>query len=237
MMGKVVIHNEDIAARFHKMLRDAGRGVRRNIGKPGRVASFRYHNDGVLQRAIFTQVGDGLGNSGWALAYGAINAKNILAALVKDRADADGGLAGLPVAEDQFALSPPDGNERINDLDAALQGHGDRRAVHDLRRGTFNRQTLIGDYRPLAIKRPAQWIDDTPDQSLPHRHVHHMPPAFYFIARMQVPIIAEQDDADLILIDIECDAVQITGKPHHLFKTHAGKTRYPGNTRGQAGDR
>jgi hypothetical protein len=48
-------------------------------------------------------------------------------------------LAGLPVAEDQLALAAPDRHQRVDDLDAALQRHGDRRAIHDGRRWAFYR--------------------------------------------------------------------------------------------------
>ena len=63
------------------------------------------------------------GHGGGALADRAIDAQNILAALVQDGVDRDRGLAGLPVAQDQFALAAPDRNQRVDDLQPGLQRH------------------------------------------------------------------------------------------------------------------
>ena len=63
----------------------------------------------------------------------------------------------------------------------------------------------------IAIERPAQWIDDASDQSVAHRHVHHMTPALDLIARMQLPVVAKQHDADFVFIDVECDAIHSPG--------------------------
>ena len=129
----------------------------------------------------------------------AIDAQHILVALVENGVDCDGGLARLPVAEDQFALAAADRNESVDDDQAGLQRHGDRSAVHDRRCGAFNRQSLAGGDRPLAIEWPAQRIDDTPDQAIADRHVHHTTCALDFIARVQVPAMAKQHDADFVL--------------------------------------
>jgi hypothetical protein len=83
---------------------------------------------------------------------GAIDAQDIPAALVEDRVDRDGGLARLPVTENQLALAAPDGNERIDHLQAGLKRHGDRRAVHDGRGGAFDGQALAGLRQPVAIE-------------------------------------------------------------------------------------
>ena len=134
VLREVVVNDQHVAARFHEMLRDAGRGVGRDVGEARRVVAFGDDDDGVIHRALFAQVGHGLGDGGSALADGAIDAQHILAALVQDGVDRDGGLARLAVAQNQFALAAPDGNERIDDLEAGLERHGDRRAVHDGRR-------------------------------------------------------------------------------------------------------
>ena len=126
VVGEIVVNDEHVPARFHEMLRDAGRGVGGDVGEPGRVVAFGHDDDGVIHRAVFAQVGDDLGDGGRTLADGAIDAQHILVALVQNGVDRDGGLAGLPVAEDQFALAAADRNERIDDDEAGLQRHGTR---------------------------------------------------------------------------------------------------------------
>ena len=110
MVGEVVVNDEHVPARFHEMLGDAGRGVGGDVGEPGRVVAFGHDDDGVIHRAFFAQVGDDLGDGGRTLADGAIDAQHILVALVQNGVDRDGGLAGLPVAEDQLALAAADRN-------------------------------------------------------------------------------------------------------------------------------
>ena len=63
-----------------------------------------------------------------------------------------------------------------------------------------------GGHRPIAIEWPAERIDDASDQSVAHRHVHHAARALDLIARVQMPVFAEQHDADFVLIDVERDA-------------------------------
>ena len=48
---------------------------------------------------------------------------------------------------------------------------------------------------------------------------------------------AKEHDADFVRIDVECDAVQITGKLHQLIKAHARKARDLGDADGDARDR
>ena len=142
------------------------------------------------------KAGDHLGHAGGALADGAIDAQHILTALVEYGVERDRGLAGLPVAEDQLALAAADRDERVDDLDAGLQGHGDRRAVHDVGGGAFDRQARAGKHRAIAIQGPSHRIDDASDQAVAHRHIHHMPSAFDFVAGVQLPVVAQQNGAD-----------------------------------------
>ena len=56
MVGEVVVNDEHVAARFHEMLRDAGRGVGGDVGEPGRVVAFGHDDDGVIHRAFSRKV-------------------------------------------------------------------------------------------------------------------------------------------------------------------------------------
>ena len=56
---------------------------------------------------------------------------HVLALLVDDRVDGDGGLAGLAVADDELALAAADGDHRVDGLDAGLQRLLDRLALDD----------------------------------------------------------------------------------------------------------
>ena len=157
-------------------------------------------------------------------------------ALVQDGVDRDGRFARLSIAENQFALAAPDRNERIDDLQSRLQRHDYGRAVHDGRCRALDRQSLVGGNRPFAIERLAQWVDHPSQQTISHRYVHDPPGAFDFVAGVQILIFAEQDDADFVLIHVECDAEQSPRKPHQLFISHAGKAGKRGDSGGDIGD-
>ena len=219
------------------MLRDAGRGVRSDVGETWRVVALGHDHDGVVHRALLPQDRHGLRHGGSALANGTIDAHDILAALVEDGVDRNGGLARLAVAQNQLALAAPDGNERIDDLEAGLERHGDGRAVHDGRGGAFDGQALAGGHRPVAIEWPTERVDDASQQSVADGHVHDPARALDFIAGVQMPVFAEQHDADLVLVHVERDAEHAAGKLEQLLEAHAGKAGDLGDAGGDRRDR
>ena len=68
--------------------------------------------------------------------------------LVDDRVDADGGLAGLAVADDQLALAAADGRHGVDGLDAGLQRLLHRLPLGHAGGGRFDGAALGGDDRP-----------------------------------------------------------------------------------------
>ncbi len=57
---------------------------------------------------------------------GDINTEDAEALLIDDGIDGNGGLAGLPVTDDQLALAATDRNHRVDGLDAGLQRFANR---------------------------------------------------------------------------------------------------------------
>ena len=53
VLREVVVDDEHVATRFHEMLGDARRGVRRDVGESWRFVALRDDHDRVLQRAVF----------------------------------------------------------------------------------------------------------------------------------------------------------------------------------------
>jgi hypothetical protein len=66
-------------------------------------------DDRVVHRACPRAACRPPGDRRLLLADGDVDADNVLALLVDDRVDGDGGLAGLAVADDQLALAAADG--------------------------------------------------------------------------------------------------------------------------------
>ena len=59
---------------------------------------------------------------------------------------------------------------------------------------------------PLVVEWPAERVDDASHQAVAHGHVHDSARALDFVARVQMPVFAEQHDADFILVHVERDA-------------------------------
>src|SRR5674476_23688 len=57
VMREVVVHDQHVATRFHKMLRDAGCGVRSDVGETWRVVALGHDHDRVIHRALGPQYG------------------------------------------------------------------------------------------------------------------------------------------------------------------------------------
>ena len=76
-----------------------------------------------------------------------------------------------------------------------------------------------------------------PEQSVAHGHVHDPARALDFIARVQMPVVAEQHDADFVLVHVERDAEHVAGKLHQFLEAHAGKAGDLGDAGGDTGDR
>jgi hypothetical protein len=108
-------------------------------------------------------------------------------------------------------------------FEAGLERHGDGRAVHDGRGGAFDGQALAGGHRPVAIERPTERVDDASQQSVAHGHVHDPARALDFIARVQMPVFAEQHDADFVLVHVERDAEHAAGKLTNSSKPTPGR--------------
>ena len=191
----------------------------------------------VRHRIFLPEGGNGFGDGGPPLADRAIDTQDILAALIQDGVDCDGGFARLPVSEDQLSLTAPDGNERIDDFNSGLERHRDGRPIHDGRGRAFDRQVPAFGHRPVAVKGSAERVDDASQQPVAHDHVHDPARAPDFIPRVEMPVFAEQHDPDLFRVHVECDAEHIAGKHHQFIKADAGKARDTGDARGNAGNR
>ena len=232
VMGEIIIDDEHVAPGLHEMLGDAGRGVRRDVGEPRRVVALGHDDDGVVHRVLLSEGRHRLGHGGGALADGAVDAKDVFTPLVQDGVERDGRLARLPITEDQLALAAPDGDERVEDLEASLDRHGDGRAVHDGRGGPLDGQARVGVDRALPIERPTERIDDPPQQPFAHGDVHDPASARDLVAGVQVPALAEEHDADLVRVHVERDAEHAAGELQQLVEAGAGEAGDGGDAGG-----
>src|SRR6185503_13162276 len=90
-----------------------------------------------------------------------VDADHALAALVDDGVDGHGGLAGLPVANDQFALSSADRHHPVDRLQTRLQWFFHRLPIDNARSQTLDRQKLLRGNWPFTVDRLTECIDDS----------------------------------------------------------------------------
>src|SRR5919107_3712843 len=144
VLRQVVVDGQDVPAAVAEVLADGRARVRSEVLHRRRVGRRRGDDDGVVHRAEALKRLDDLRDGRVLLADGDVDADYVLALLVDDGVERDGGLARLSVADYQLALSPPDGHHRVNRLQARLQGLLHGLAGYDAGRDALQRRVFVG---------------------------------------------------------------------------------------------
>src|SRR3989338_7009306 len=121
MLGQIIIYNQGVLAIVHEVLAHGAAGERRDVGKGCWVRCARYNHDSVLEGIVLSELSNNTGDFGFLLANSHIDTNHIFAFLVDDSIYCDGGLAGLAVANDKFALTLTNRNHGINGLNTGLK--------------------------------------------------------------------------------------------------------------------
>ena len=141
-----------------------------------------------------------------------VDAEDVAALLVDDRIDRDRGLAGAAVADDQLALTLADRDQRVDRADAGLQRLLDRLTLDDARRGVFDRAKFLGLDRAFAVDRDAQRIHDAAQKRFADG-TETMRPVRRTCSPSLISVSGPMiDDADVVLFEVEHDALQAVGK-------------------------
>ncbi len=164
-----------------------------------------------------------LGHGGALLADRDVDADDVAALLIDDGIEGDGGLAGLAVANDQFALAAADGDHGVDGLDAGLQRRFHGHAVDHAGRQAFDGVELGAGDGAFVVDGLAEGVDHPADQRFAHRHGHDAAGAPHFVAFLDLVRFAQQHGADLVFFQVHGDARdvmreldQLSG--HHLFQ-------------------
>ena len=149
--------------------------------------------------------------------------------LADDRVDADRRLAGRSIADDQLALAAADRDHRVDRHDAGLDRLPDRTAADDPGRQLLDRIRHRARDRALAVERLAERVDDASEQALADRHLQQPPGRADFVAFLQLRVVAEDDDADLGLVEVQRQAGDAAAEVEHLVEHRVGETLDPGD--------
>src|SRR5262252_1631161 len=202
-------------------------GKRRQELHRRRIGSRRRHDDGIVERTLLLQHLDELRHRRALLPdrhIDAIELDLLVAAgverfLVEDGVERNGGLAGLAVPDDQFALPAADRDQRIDRLEPGRHRLMHRFARNDAGRLDVHPLARARD-RPLVVDRIAERIDHPAKQALADRHVHNRAGPLDGLALDDLAILAEDHDTDIVGFQIERHPADAILKLDHLAGLH-----------------
>ena len=157
---------------------------------------------------ILYQLGDGAG----FLPDGDVDAHHALPFLVQNGVQGDGGLAGLPVADDQLPLSPSDGEHGVDGEQARLHRRVYRLAVDDAGGRGLNGQIALRRNVALTVNGHTQRVHHPAQKAVPHRDTGGLTCAADDAAGFNGLTAAEQDAAYTIRPQILHHALHTGGK-------------------------
>ena len=221
LLREVVVDNQRVPALVHEVLGHRRAGIRRDVLQRSRLAGAGHHDGRVVHGAVLPQDFDHAGHGRILLTDRDVKALYAGVALVEDGVDADGGLARLAIADDQFSLSAADGRHRIDGLDAGLQRLCHRQSLGHARRPGFDVAALAGDDRTLAVDWISQRVDHAADHGVADRHAQQPARALDLVALGDLQVVPENDNAHRVLFEVEGQADGAVGKLDHFAGHHA----------------
>ena len=216
LLCQVVVDDERIFAPVSEELAHGAARIGRNVlqGRGGRGRCL--HHDGVLHGTVLFQLAHQVHNGRGFLANGHVNALNALALLVDDGVHRDGGLACLAVADDQLALTTPDGYHGVNRLKSCLHGLADRLPADDARSHLFNGSRRAGLDRAFTIRRIAQSIHHPSQQSLAHGYLQDSARATCRVALRDMLVVPQNDCTHGVTLQVQGQAEGVARELDHL---------------------
>ncbi len=199
-------------------------GVRRDVLHRRAVRGWGCHNDRVFHGAFFFELPHNTCDRRGFLTDGDVDTLDARTALVNDRVDGDGGLAGLAVADDQLALAAADRHHRVDGLESGLNGLRDGLARDHAGRDFLDRRRGLGIDRALAVNRVAQRVDDAPKQFAADRHLENAAGRLDRIAFGDVLVVTEDNGTHRILLEVQRHAEGVAGELEHFAIAGVGQS-------------
>ena len=134
--------------------------------------------------------------------------------LVDDRVDRDRGLAGLAVADDELTLAAADRDHGVDRLDAGLHRLVHALALHDAGRLQLEGAAAVGRDLAEAVDRVAERVDDAAEVAVADGDREHLAGAGDLLAGLDAGELAEHDDADLVLVEVQREAERAVRERH-----------------------
>ena len=145
--------------------------------------------------------------------------------MVDDGVDRDGCLAGLAVADDEFALAASEGNHRIDDQNPGREGPRHERPVDDGRGRSLDWGQRLRRERRSPIERRAKRVDHAAKERFPNGNAGNLAGAMHDAPGRDFPRVAKQHASDTVLAKVDGEAMEAAFEYEQLIKPCAGQAR------------
>src|SRR5882724_5504321 len=224
LFRQIVVDDDGMHAIVAEVFAHGAAGERRDVLHRRRVGSGGGDDDRIFQRALLFQHLDELRDRRALLADRDVDAieldllvgLRVERLLVENGVERDRGLAGLAVADDQFALATADRDQGIDRLQPGRHRLVHRFARNDAGRLDVDPHPLVGLDRALAVDRITERIDDAAEQALADGGVDDGAGALDGLAFLDLAIGAEDHDADIVGFQIQRHAAGAVLELDHL---------------------
>lgn len=237
LLGQVVVNDQRVFAAIAEVFAHGAAGIRcQELHRSG-VGSGRSDDDGVFHRAVLFQLAYHVGNSRSFLTDGNVDTGHVLTLLVDDGVDSDGGLAGLAVANDQFALTAADRNHGVDGLQASLYWLINRLTCDNARGNLFDLVGNLGVDRAFAVDGLTQRVHHATAQLGADRHFEDAAGALDGVAFGDVFVFTQNHGADGVALEVQRQTEGVAGEFQHLALHHIGQAVHADDTVGHADHR
>jgi hypothetical protein len=219
LLGQVVINDQRVLAAIAEVLAHRAAGIRRDVLHRRGFGGGGHHDDRVRHRAALFELAHDVRDGRGLLADRDVDTGEVFALLVDDRVDRDGSLAGLAIADDQFALAAADRHHRVDGLEAGLHRLAHGLAVDDARGDLLDDVELFRVHRAFAVDRLAECVHDAANQRRTDGHLEDAAGALDRVALGDVLVRAQDHRADRITLEVEREAKGVLRELEH-FSLH-----------------
>jgi hypothetical protein len=138
-------------------------------------------------------------------------------------------MVSMQIVDDELALAAADRDHRVDRHDAGLYGLADRSPLDDPRRELLDRIRGSAGHRTFPVERLAERVDDAAQQTFADGHLQQLSRGADFVALLELRVVAEDDHADLGLVQVQRQAGDALAEVEHLVQHDVGQALDPGD--------
>ena len=162
VFGEIVVDDEHVLAALHEVFAHRAARIGGDVLQGGGFARRRGDDDALVERVLGAQRLHDARDRACLLPDRDVDADDVLVPLIQDGVDGDGGLSRLPVADDELALTPSDGEHTVDGDDARFQRTVDGLTVEDGGGGRLDGAVAALNDVAQPVDGIAQRVDDAP---------------------------------------------------------------------------